>query len=166
STVSLPELKERSIAVLRASMSDIRSLIHDMHPRSLTDQGLSLTIADMVGLLNKSKQICLVFESKPLPENLSEVVEINLFRVVQELLQNALKHAQATHIWLHLYAEDTTLYLTYRDNGRGLAPALPDKPAGNGLLNIRQRIMLLKGTCSFESVSGQGITVSIAVPIE
>ncbi len=157
-------IKERSIAVLKASIDDIRSLIHDMHPRSLTQQGLSQTIADMVGLLNESERTSITFKTDNVPENLPESVEINLFRVVQELVQNTLKHAEATHISLHLQAEANSLHLTYYDNGRGLDPALLDQPTGNGLVNIRQRISLLKGHCVFSSDAGQGTTVAISVP--
>lgn len=160
----LQDVKDRSIAVLKASMEDIRSLINDMHPRSLTEQGLAQTIADMVELLNQSKQLTIDYEAKNSSDTLSEAIEINLFRVVQELLQNALKHAGASHVRLRLHTEANQLHLAYHDNGRGLDPALLDAPTGNGLVNIRQRITLLKGHCGFESVTGQGTTVTISVP--
>jgi signal transduction histidine kinase/streptogramin lyase len=164
-TVSVDELKQRAIAVLETSVSDIRSIIHDMHPRSLTEQGLAQTIADMVGLLNESHQLTITFERGTMPKKLPEAVEINLFRVVQELLQNTLKHAHASHVWLGLRHEADALHLTYRDDGYGLDTALLNQPTGNGLVNIQQRVALLKGTSRFESKPGQGTTVTIAVPV-
>ena len=164
-TVSVQELKQRAIAVLETSVSDIRSIIHDMHPRSLTEQGLAQTIADMVGLLNESHPFTITFERGEIPEKLPEAVEINLLRVVQELLQNAGKHAQASHVRLGLRQSANTLHLTYHDDGRGLDTALLNQSTGNGLVNIRQRVALLKGTCRFESEPGQGTTVLIMVPV-
>ena len=158
------DVKERSIAILKASIDDIRSLIHDMHPRSLTQQGLTQTIADMVDILNQSNRLTIEYEARNIPEKLSEAIEINLFRVMQELLQNALKHAGATHVRLSLHTEANLLYLVYHDDGRGLDPALLNNPTGNGLVNIRQRIVLLKGHCTFGSTTGQGTTVTISVP--
>lgn len=158
------DVKERSIAVLKASIDEIRSLINDMHPRNLTQQGLAQTIADMVALLNHSKQLTIGYETQNIPDKLSEAIEINLFRVVQELLQNALKHAGASHVRLRLHTEADLLHLAYHDDGRGLDLALLDAPTGNGLVNIRQRITLLKGHCTFGSTTGQGTTVTISVP--
>jgi signal transduction histidine kinase/ligand-binding sensor domain-containing protein len=161
----IPELKRRSLAVLKSSIADIRSIIHDMHPRSLSEQGLVETITDTVALLNESNQVVVVFEALNVPNPLPEPVEINLFRVVQELLQNAIKHAHASQVWLTLQHESNTLHLTYRDNGSGFAPTPADRPLGNGLVNINQRIALLKGSCVFDSATGQGVTVTIAVPV-
>ncbi|GAB3558330.1 ligand-binding sensor domain-containing protein [Spirosoma fluminis] len=163
----LDELKRRSIAVLKTSLDEIRSIIHDMHPRSLTESGLVPTIAELVALINESNRLNVMFDAdEDVPLRLPENVEINLFRVVQELVQNALKHANADTVWLDLRYTTNTLRLTYRDDGCGLDKPLTDQIKGNGLVNIRQRITLLKGTCQIQSVHNQGTTVDISVPVE
>ncbi|MFD2569070.1 two-component regulator propeller domain-containing protein [Spirosoma soli] len=164
-TLSIEELKTRSAAILKASLDDIRSIIHDIHPRSLAESGLVLTIADLVELMNESKHLNVMFDTQNVPAKLPESIEINLFRVIQELLQNALKHANASTIWLYLRCNTNTLSLTYRDNGRGLDMVLVDRLSGNGRVNMRQRIALLKGTCHIDSVKDQGTTVDIVVPL-
>ncbi|MBD2753410.1 sensor histidine kinase [Spirosoma validum] len=163
--LSVEDLKTRSLSVLKASIDDIRSIIHDMHPRSLTEAGLVPTIQELVSLLNESQQLSITFVAQHVPQKLSSTVEINVFRVVQELVQNAVKHSQASDVWLTLRYEEGTLQLTYRDNGRGFNPSLAERPSGNGLVNIRQRIALLKGTCQFTSSENQGTTVDINVPV-
>ncbi|WP_420150446.1 two-component regulator propeller domain-containing protein [Spirosoma sp.] len=163
--VSVDDLKARSLSVLKTSIDDIRSIIHDMHPRSLSEAGLVQTIREMVALVNESHQLGVTFESQNVPQELPSVIEINLFRVVQELLQNAIKHSKASSVWLTLRYENATLALTYRDNGQGFEPALAQRVSGNGLVNIQQRIALLKGTTQFTSSADAGTSVMISVPV-
>lgn len=162
--VPVEEVKTRSLGVLKSSIEDIRSIIHDMHPRSLSEMGLVDTISDMVDLMNESYPFRVTFEPENVPGKLPESIEINLFRVVQELLQNAVKHAGASAVSLHLRYEPNTLRLVYRDNGRGFDPALAGQQSGNGLVNIEQRIAMLKGTHHLRSAERQGTLVEISVP--
>ena len=163
--LSVDELKTRSMAILKASIDDIRSIIHDMHPRSLTEAGLEQTIREMVLLINESQQLLITFTAQQVPQQLPANVEINLFRVVQELLQNAVKHAQASQVGLQLAYDSGTLRLTYHDNGRGFNQSLNGQSTGHGLVNINQRISLLKGIYTFKSAENQGTTVEISVPV-
>lgn len=163
--ISPEELKNRSINLLKDSMEEIRRLIHDMHPRSLSQYGLVGTVDEMTQRINESQQLTISFEGQQLGPKLPENVEINLFRVVQELLQNTLKHAEATDVWLSILCESNILFLRYRDNGRGVDTTLLSKKNGNGLVNMRQRIELLKGTYQLTSAENAGTTVEISVPI-
>lgn len=163
--VSVDELKIRSLAVLKSSIDDIRSIIHDMHPRSLSEAGLAQTITEMVALMNETHRLTVLFDAQNVPQNLPESIEINLLRVVQELMQNALKHADASSVWLQLHYEAATLRLTYRDNGRGFVSSPDNRPVGNGLVNMKQRVTLMKGDFSLKSVENKGTTVDILVPI-
>ncbi|MBO0933345.1 ligand-binding sensor domain-containing protein [Fibrella aquatilis] len=161
---SVSDIHSRASAVLDASMSELRSLVHDMHPRGLRNDGLVTTLWQMVQLLNESHQLTIAYTARDLPPKLPESLEINLFRVVQELLQNAIKHAHATHISLSLHTEADTVQVIYHDNGQGFD--LTQVRAGsNGLLNIQQRIDLLKGTCQIDSAPGAGTTIRVSVPL-
>ncbi|AQG78538.1 hypothetical protein AWR27_03790 [Spirosoma montaniterrae] len=164
--MSVEAIRDRSLMVLSSSVSDVRSLVHDMHPRHLHEQGLAQTIADMVQLLNESRQLRVTYQAQNLPDTLPEAVEINLFRVVQELLQNTLKHAQATEAMLTLRTTPDQLYVDYHDNGRGFDATRPNGASGgNGLLNIRQRVELLKGNCHITSSPGAGTSATVSVPL-
>lgn len=164
-SVPIDELKTRSLAVLKSSIDDIRSIIHDMHPRSLTEYGLVQTIEEMIALINESHRLIVTFEAQNVPQKLPESIEINLFRVMQELLQNAVKHSNAKAAQLQLRYDNNTLHLAYSDNGKGFDMALLNSTSGNGLVNIRQRIALMKGGVTFKSVPNQGTTISISVPV-
>ena len=165
--VAVDDVRNRSLSVLKSSIADIRSIIHDMHPRSLTEFGLVHTIDDMVALMNESHRLNVTFTSRQVPQKLPESIEINVFRIVQELLQNAAKHAEATHVLLSLIYEADTLLLTYRDDGRGFDPVRVQNHslAGHGLVNINQRVMLVKGTYQVTSADTQGTAIQIAVPV-
>ena len=165
--VAVDEVRNRSLSVLKSSIADIRSIIHDMHPRSLAEFGLVHTIDDAVALMNESHQLNVTFTSRQVPQKLPENVEINLFRIVQELLQNAIKHADATQVQIGLTYEADTLLLTYRDDGRGFDPTRvhDHSLAGHGLVNINQRVTLVKGTYQVTSANNQGTAIRISVPV-
>ncbi|MEZ0608528.1 two-component regulator propeller domain-containing protein [Fibrella sp. WM1] len=158
-------IRGRAMAVLNSSVSDIRALINDMHPRSLSQQGLAQTLTDMVAMLNDTNQLYLQLDVDNVPSQLPQAIEINLFRVVQELVQNTLKHANAQHVWLSLHYKANTLTLSYRDDGRGMAGTTPASTSGHGIINIRQRIDLLKGTCQLDNEPGKGMCTVIEVPV-
>jgi signal transduction histidine kinase len=163
--IPIEELRARSIAILKTSLDDIRSIIHDLHPCSLGQAGLEQTVYELVAHLNDSNRLQVQFRTEDVPVRLPERIEINLFRIIQELLQNALKHANASNVWLQLSKSDNTLQLTYQDNGCGLDQSFTNETLGNGLLNIRQRIDLLKGTHQFKLAEPNGTVVKIVVPL-
>lgn len=162
-------LKARSIALLKTSVASIRQLIHDMHPRSLSETGLVQTLTEMVALINEGGQLAVVLETEHVPLHLSEVEEINLFRVMQELVQNAIKHAEASTVWLTLRYDAGVLTVSYKDDGRGFDTTRAEltryNGSGNGLANIQQRVALLNGDFSLKSAQKQGTTVEISVPV-
>ena len=157
------ELRERSEKLLAGSVDEIRRLIHDMHPRNLKEMGLVNAVDDMVHLINLVNRLKIDFTSENIPNLLSENVEINFFRIVQELLQNAVKHSQATHVKLNLTSRGDILLLTYTDDGLGFDTKI--STAGNGLLNIRNRVTLLKGEIEIISSKSSGMEAKITVPL-
>ncbi|MCF0074892.1 histidine kinase [Dyadobacter sp. CY261] len=157
--IPMAELKERSEKLLAGSVDEIRRLIHDMHPRNLREMGLVKAVDDMVGLVNLGNGLKVIFDATNVPEHLPEQLEINLFRIVQELLQNAMKHSGASSVWLNFVCGREGLFLSYKDNGVGFDTSIA--PAGNGLLNIKNRVMLLKGEMRSKSSAGQGTAIEI-----
>jgi signal transduction histidine kinase/ligand-binding sensor domain-containing protein len=160
--VPTKELKERSEKLLAGSIGEIRRLIHDMHPRSLQDLGLVKSVDEMVQLVNLVNEINIDFVAKDMPEYLYESMEINLFRIIQELLHNAIKHSEAKHVWLNMECSKHLLILTYKDDGKGFDTSKANE--GNGLLNIRNRVTLLKGNITLNSAASQGTRLTIVIP--
>ena len=95
----------------------------------------------------------------------------HLFLVVKEALNNVVKHARATEVWLRLSLKDKTLSLTIEDNGRGFHLSQPSTlnpqaaGLGNGLVNMRERLARLGGQFSVESAPGKGTRIKLTVPV-
>ncbi|WP_345026249.1 sensor histidine kinase [Ravibacter arvi] len=89
------------------------------------------------------------------------MIEINLYRIQQELLQNTIKHAAATQVHITLESKSDRLLLYYSDNGNGFDTN--NTVVGSGLLNIQNRVMLLKGAVHFHSGRQAGVGVRIDV---
>ena len=92
-------------------------------------------------------------------------MESALYRVVQELVQNIVKHARATEVNLQLIRHATELALMVEDNGVGFDPAALGAEAGIGLRNIESRVAYLGGTLELDSRPGYGTTITATVPL-
>jgi signal transduction histidine kinase len=98
---------------------------------------------------------------RPLPT----AVETAAFRIVQEALANAARHARAPHVDVGLRCADGWLELEVRDDGVGFVPAAAQGRSGLGLSSMRERARLLGGTCSVDSAPGQGARVRVRLPL-
>jgi len=153
--------------LLGQQIQEIRRIVYNLRPVILDTHGLGPALRALIRTLQEESQINfeLVIENpnQPLPANF----ELTLYRIVQELLANVIKHSQATRVQVMLMNEENNIVLTVKDNGTGfnLAPPSRDNPYGNlGLANIRERIVLLGGTCKIDSQLGWGTTVTVQVP--
>ena len=94
-------------------------------------------------------------------ERLDKATEIIIYRVIQELLNNILKHAEASEIFIQLIRENNRLNLVVEDNGKGFDTALLENSKGAGWTNIRSRVEYLKGQLDIHSGPGKGTLVNI-----
>ncbi len=92
-------------------------------------------------------------------------LNVTLFRIIQELLQNIIKHAAATHIVISIEAQDTQLALTVEDNGKGFVPD-SGKSDGIGIANLKRRVAEINGSINFDSIPGEGTTVTVLLGID
>jgi signal transduction histidine kinase len=116
---------------------------------------------------NKTK---IVLETDQITTEIDTRTEGTLFNIIQESVNNALKHAQAEHIWVRLKQTATTLEATIQDDGRGFdlrkVQASYDQRGSFGLLNIEERAQLIGGMAELFSAPGQGTTVRVLVPLQ
>jgi signal transduction histidine kinase/ligand-binding sensor domain-containing protein len=162
--IPLAELSQRASLLLDTSVVELRQLSHNLSPRTLTQLGLVEAIRKIttdIGLSHHELRID--FEHDELPESMEEIKRINLYRIVQELLQNTLKHAQATQISIELRHLNYQIQLHYQDNGRGFTSH--QTTHGNGLTNIESRAMLLNGKLQIDTSPGKGFKILIEIPI-
>ncbi len=156
-------IKAKTEHLLNESIDDLRHLIHAMSPRSLVRLGLVKAVRELTLIINQTNQVQVELIAENFPENLPEEMQVNLYRIIQELFQNALKHSKAGHITLTLGRHSQHLTVRYTDNGRGFDTTL-DSKAGNGLANLRTRAQLLYATLNIASAAGKGTSVFLEIP--
>jgi len=142
-------------------IEDVRRLSMALRPAIIDSAGVVLALTRLCQELKASMPGLAVHWSADVNEaDVNEALKIHLFRIVQEALNNIIKHARANNVWVRLDRCDTGLRLTIRDDGVGFDPAaLAGHPGGLGLTSIKQRATLHSGELTIESEPGHGTTV-------
>jgi signal transduction histidine kinase len=160
----LDEVKALAVHILE----EIHRLILDLRPSVLDDLGLYSAVRWYAERYLGERGISLRCELGPAPPTrLPPEVEIAVFRICQEAINNILRHARAESVLIQLEAEGGELRIEIEDDGKGFdagGPGPSDRPH-YGLLGIRERAELLGGSASIESASGQGTRVVVRVPL-
>lgn len=152
---------EAVTTMLQETSSEVRTAAHNLVPDALSKYGISEAILQYIQRLDAQHDIRITLHMPaPLPD-LSKTVELVLYRMVQELIQNVLKHASATQIIVQLLAYENTVSLSVEDNGKGMTTEA-DTASGFGLDNLRYRVQALHGEMSIDSLSGEGTIVHIS----
>ncbi|MEM7573582.1 MAG: tetratricopeptide repeat protein [Bacteroidota bacterium] len=146
---------------------EVRIIAHNMLPQTLALSGLSGSLEDIQAqLVGQGLNCSLEIAGEP-EEMLDEAQQSMLLRIVQELCQNSVKHAEAKEIFIQLLRQDDQLLLLVEDDGKGFNPeVLERKSKGLGLDSIQQRVTYLEGEILIDSQVGKGTSVSISVPIK
>jgi signal transduction histidine kinase len=150
-------------------VEQIRSLSLDLRPSMLDDLGLVAALEWYCQRQSRRLAIPVTFSSAPFSSRLIPEIETTCFRIVQEALTNAAKHAQATQVWVSLESHDSLLQITVRDNGIGFDAATldlyADRGSGIGLRGMEERLRLVDGQLDIAATPGHGTTVYAHVPM-
>jgi PAS domain S-box-containing protein len=146
--------------------SDIHQISHRLHPSKLDNLGLVAATAGFCRELNKQKDIQIEFTDRNIPASIPADVALCLYRVVQESLQNVIRHSGASLAHVELTAAPDGIYLRVTDSGVGFNPHLPDVATGLGMVSMRERLRLVGGQLHIESEPGHGTRVEAWVPLE
>jgi len=147
--------------------TQLRSLSHELRPAVLEDLGLVAALESLSQRVAKRTGLLISLQRFDGPR-LSSRMELALYRIVQEALNNVIKHARATSVKIQLHRMGKALVCSVRDNGIGFDPqSLPTGPGrGLGLSGIRERLKALQGEVRIESVAGKGTSLKIMIPME
>jgi signal transduction histidine kinase len=148
-------------SVISEAIADIRSLSKSLHPDRIANIPLKESIEHEINLLRNASPATFTCNIEADPAFLSSDQRIILFRIFQELLNNALKYANAPTIEVLLTANDT-ITLALIDNGQGLPP---DYQKGIGHTSIQNRVTLLKGSFHLESNASKGTVAKVVIPV-
>ena len=149
------------------ALEEVRLLSHTVHPRVLDDLGLPAALEWLARQTREAEGLAIEVRTIAVPESLPAASAAALYRVAQEALRNAVRHADARHVHVTLSTpEDGTIRLDVADDGVGfeIADAEERRP-GMGLFAMRERVALVDGTLEIESVPGAGTVVRARVPL-
>jgi len=144
--------------------TDLRQLSHDLHPPLLQEAGLPKAVQGYCEQFSSASGIPVECHADDSVGELSRGAALALFRIVQEALGNAAKHAQASRITVRLTRADGTVTLSVADDGTGLDRSRLATGGGLGLVMMRERASQLNGTFDIKSVPGRGSTIRVTIP--
>ena len=154
---------ENVIGLIDESCKEIRSVSHQMMPNALLKSGLASAIKEFISRID-NRVIKVSLHTEGLNERIDNNTETVLYRIIQECVNNVLKHAGATLLDISLIKDIDGIAVTIEDNGKGFDSSDKNKFEGIGLKNIISRINYLKGSIDFDSAAGKGTLVAIHVP--
>jgi signal transduction histidine kinase len=157
---------ERSMDMLDSSIKELRMVAHNLMPESLIKFGLDTALKDFCGSVSNSGIIQLSYHSFGMEEiQVEQTAEINLYRIIQELVNNILKHAAASEAIVQLQVSGNELQITVEDNGKGFDTGAINISNGMGWANIHSRVEYLKGNIVVQAAPGKGTSVNITIPV-
>ncbi|HBF18636.1 MAG: hypothetical protein CMI36_09860 [Owenweeksia sp.] len=148
--------------MLEDGIAEVRRVSHNLMPATLEEFGLVQALEDIIEPLQQRGSLNLDLRVRGNTRRLPPVAELGLLRVVQELIQNTVRHAHASHITIDLTFATHHLELRYTDNGKGFGPDLP--AGGIGIKNIRSRIQSVNGTLELNNGQEKGMEALIQIP--
>ena len=160
-TQRMMEIREQ----LSSLASDVQALSHHLHSSKLEYLGLATAAASFCKELSEERTVEIEFNSEGVPKQLPREIALCLFRVLQESLQNAVKHSGAKHFEVRIKGTPNELELTVRDSGVGFDPDEAIRGRGLGLTSMKERLKLVQGRLSVESSLSQGATICATVPL-
>jgi len=168
---NITDIKKKAALIkekTRDTVADLRRISIDLRPGILDDMGLIAALKWLASRTNKEKHIRTQISINGLKPELNPALEVNVFRVVQEAVQNIERHARATEAFITLDADASSLNILIRDNGKGfnvprnLANLVSEGKLG--LIGMRERVKTLGGNFEIQSRPNQGTSISIKIP--
>lgn len=154
--------------VIGQTIQEVRTISHNLMPTVLNDFGIDLALKQLVDSTARNTNAQLTFISNLKEKRLNRNVEIGLYRIAQEAINNAVKHAEATQISLEVALSNKKIVLRVKDNGKGFhlngRKSKTTASPTNGLRNLHERAHLLDGTLKINSAIGGGTEVIAQIP--
>ncbi len=156
---------KKGLNLLKQAVVETGQISRNLMPRVVDDYGLALAIETLVSTYQDDHNANISYYQNIGDLELPQAIKLNLFRIAQEALSNAIKYAEATQINVQLIKDGLDLLLTIDDNGKGFDADSPEFSAGLGLRTIKTRTGALGGSFEFDSKINKGTFIHITVPI-
>jgi signal transduction histidine kinase len=158
---SLDHLRRQAVGIA----GDVQALSHELHSSKLQVLGIVPAIRGFCSELSARQKVEVDFSHQDVPGTVRPDIALCLFRVLQEALQNAVRHSSAVRFTVNLRGTLEAITLTVRDGGRGFDPESVSQNGGLGLTSMRERLKLVEGDLSIESHPASGTTIVARVPL-
>ena len=161
-----PELYTKTNTLIDEAYNKVRSVAHAKNSGVIAKQGLLKAITEMTDKISALNKITIDVIDHGLENRLENSLELTIFRIVQELITNIIKHANATEATIHITNHDDSLNIMVEDNGIGFNPSQITKTKkGMGISSIDKRVEHLNGNMTIESEPNKGTTIIIDIPL-
>jgi signal transduction histidine kinase len=157
------ENHKKSMELIDKSCEELRLISHQLMPSVLIKGGLYEALNELAMYINNAANTRVYVDLAGFEQRTLEVIEVNLFRIIQELLTNIMKYANATEVHIQIIRENKLICLMVEDNGIGFELERLKNSSGNGWHNINSRIDLLNGTLEIDSKPDKGTVVFIEI---
>ncbi|KIA90383.1 tetratricopeptide repeat-containing sensor histidine kinase [Kaistella jeonii] len=151
--------------ILAEAMLDVRTLSHQIMPNMLIKNSLADALRDLISKTNSPK-LHLELKMEGLKKDLNQNIQVVMYRIIQECINNTIKHAKANKVEISLIQSNDMIEAIFKDDGIGFNPLkINSRNDGLGLENIRSRIDMLKGDLKIDSAEGKGTSIIMKIPI-
>jgi signal transduction histidine kinase len=157
---------EQLAVMTRDISADVHSMAHHLHSSKLDFMGLVPAVREACREMSLGHEIDIDVEATDVAESLGRDITICVYRVIQEALQNVVRHSRAHEVRVSINQERNQLITTISDDGCGFDPDSLPPGKGLGLVTMRERLRLVHGKLLLESVPGAGSRIHITVPLE
>lgn len=158
------EMFHKTMSLVDESCKEVRLISHQMAPNVLLKSGLTAAVRDFISKID-ARKLKINLETFGLQQRLDQNVETVLYRVIQETVNNVIKHSEADTLDIQLTKDEEGINVMIEDNGKGFDASSLEKFEGIGLKNIKSRVGYLKGSVDFSSTPGSGTLVAIHIPL-
>ncbi len=169
SAEDLAKMGKQTRELLEQSIGQVRRISKELVPSTLEEFGLILSIDEFIQKVHLASTTSFTFSHEGIAakQRFDKKIELTIYRLIQELVNNALKHAEAKEITLKLTTKDNKIIFTFTDDGKGFdfVAIRNDPKSGLGLRNMESRLSVINGTINVQSSIGQGTTTTIEIPI-
>lgn len=148
------------IGRMNEAITEVRNIAHNLMPASLEKLGLDNSLRDLCNSL-KSEKTHIIYRSYDLSDMISPKMQVTIYRMIQELVVNAIKHSEAKTVLVECLQDEGNLNITVEDDGKGFDENLAENTKGIGIDNIKKRVDFLEGTINIRSLINIGTTIHI-----
>lgn len=151
--------------MLDEAVDEVRKISHDLHSGSISKFGLKTAVNQLIQAIESSNTLHIQFFDNQIDPKVYAPFEVELYRIIQELLSNTLKHAGATEVNMQLTRSEGFITFSYEDNGKGMDPERLKTSEGLGMISIQNRVRKINGRSTIDSTPGHGFTFIIEIAI-